>query len=516
MSNQSKGRKKSQFVAQTSIAADDTLDFVTSNVNRKIKYSDFIAQLGVTGTLEQQGDVAGTPVLNTVGTVNNIRNIEDGPGVKTSVSPQGGIEIEHDFVADTTGVPVLTDVATQNPVIRSLVAGIGINVAAVDDTVQISSTVPISTKTVIISQESDFPTPVAGVITLADNTHYQIVNDITTSNRFDIGDNCLVSGADQITIALTYTGIGVMYTATNSTFTIKNITSVCSSGQAFDISGSGTEVFQLIACDITCDTLGTIANMAGIQIASHQFEITTDGLTFSGSFGSALFNGILANIQAGTVFDLGTATFAGISFLSCFNTLQGTSKFLDGAANSANITTGGLGSMNNCRFFGTGTPLNTITSQDALWNFFSNDDVADTRPDGMLTVTATSIVTIPAVNTPAKIIGPWNIERTAQFTGNTNGTLTYDGGKSAVVPISVAISAEPVSGTNKAITFYTYIDGVQVANSATKTNIDAGNPKNTVVQWQVELLPTETVEIYVENNTDTVDIQVNTANMRVN
>ena len=103
MSNQSRGRKKSQFVSQSTVLDTDTLDFVTGSTNRKIAFSDFKAQLGVTGTIQQEGDPLGTPILNQSGDVNNIRNLENGSGIITSVSPQGGAKVSHNFQQDTTG-----------------------------------------------------------------------------------------------------------------------------------------------------------------------------------------------------------------------------------------------------------------------------------------------------------------------------------------------------------------------------------------------------------------------------
>ena len=53
------------------------------------------------------------------------------------------------------------------------------SVGASGNTIQIAlSGAPVSTKTVIVTEASDFPTPSAGVITLAADTDYLISNDI--------------------------------------------------------------------------------------------------------------------------------------------------------------------------------------------------------------------------------------------------------------------------------------------------------------------------------------------------
>lgn len=89
----SRGRKKSNFPAATSVSSGAYMDFFVSGTNYKISYENFIAGLGVTGSLEQAGASTGTPVLDIDGTVNKIRSIEAGSGITTSVSAENGITI---------------------------------------------------------------------------------------------------------------------------------------------------------------------------------------------------------------------------------------------------------------------------------------------------------------------------------------------------------------------------------------------------------------------------------------
>ncbi len=68
----SNDRKKSKFIAVDDIPESGFLDFVDTGSNRRISKENFISKLGVTGTLVQAGNVLGTPILNTAGTVNSI------------------------------------------------------------------------------------------------------------------------------------------------------------------------------------------------------------------------------------------------------------------------------------------------------------------------------------------------------------------------------------------------------------------------------------------------------------
>jgi len=361
MSNQTNSRQISDFLSQASLPSDTQLTYISGGVNYRISLSDFIASIGVTGTIVQDGDPLGTPVLNTAGSVNNIRNLESGSGIKTSVSPQNGATIEHNFKADTVGAQVVDDLTLSSPTFRSLVAGAGMSVSQSGGEIQIAlSGTPASTKTVIINSISDFPAAVAGVITLNDSTEYLIRNDISTSNRFVLGNNCVLDGASNIVVALTYTGTGVMFTSVNKSWTIRNISANCSTGSFCAISGTTSEIFQILGVKIAASSLGTVSGLAGFHIHDAQLNVTTTGFTFSGTNNVALIEASLGTINAGTLFNLGTATFAGFSVTDNFVTLNGTSIFLSGAAASANMIAGSLGAIHNCRFFGTGTPLQTI------------------------------------------------------------------------------------------------------------------------------------------------------------
>ena len=140
MTDRAQGRKKSQFVQQTSVLPGSYLDYVVNGTNYKISYNDFVTNLGVTGSIVQEGSVTGTPVLDVDGSTNNIRNLENGPGITTAVSPENGITISHNFTVNTDGLPVLVNPTADSPTIASIVAGSGISVTAVNSSgIQISS-----------------------------------------------------------------------------------------------------------------------------------------------------------------------------------------------------------------------------------------------------------------------------------------------------------------------------------------------------------------------------------------
>ncbi len=517
MSNKSSGRKISQFLSQTSIPSDAQITYISGDTNYRISLADFLSSIGVTGTIVQDGAVSGTPILNTAGSVNNIRNLEAGPGIKTSVSPENGATIEHGFIEDTTGVTLVNDLTLAEPKFRSLVAGSGINIASTNGEIQIAlSAIPVSTKTVIVNDINDFPAAVAGVITLGDDTEYAVRNDITTANRFVLGNNCVISGSDNIVVNLNYTDSGNMFTALNKNFTFKQITVSFASGTFIDFNGTGTEVIQIVACRLNGATLGTIDDFAGIHIDDTQLNITVNGFLFGGVNGVILAESNLGSIDAGTLYDLGTATFAGFSVTEAFITLNGTSVFLDGAASSANITADNLGSVHNCRFFGAGTPLNTIAISDIRWDFRINNGIPDTAKDCLMSMVANATETVIAVaTTPVLVAGSWTEEDAFFFTSDAAGQMTYIGEKDVEIDVNMSFSAAPVSGSNKSVNFYAAKNGAHIPNSRAFNNISTGDASRTTLLWRVSLSQNDYIEAFVANDTDTTNILITDAVMRL-
>jgi len=202
MAGNSQGRKKSEFIQQGTVLANSYLDYVVNGTNYKISYDNFVANLGVTGSIVQDGAVTGAPVLDVDGTVNKIRTIENGSGVLANVSAENGIKLSHNFVNDGTGTPLFLSTTADQPVFASLVAGNGISLTSTDNYVTIAQegiaeyanvnmhgnatqTVIASTATAvkvagtfIVGDEAGYTGDTTGRITHTGNTARHIINAI--------------------------------------------------------------------------------------------------------------------------------------------------------------------------------------------------------------------------------------------------------------------------------------------------------------------------------------------------
>jgi hypothetical protein len=379
------------------------------------------------------------------------------------------------------------------------------------------------TQRVVVNVLADFPTPVSGVITLADDTEYLIGDDISLgTNELVMGDGCAVSGIESVAVTLTYTGTADMFTILNDTARISDLTISCASGRVINFSDNTDTLFRMADCTVSCSTFG-LFNSGGASGSTVRFtnvspaSITSSGCTITGNWNTWLWEVSATNLTGGSLFNFGTATFDAIVLDLILANLGAGTTLITGAASSANINTGGTAIVTRMLTSGAGTILSGVTVDDALWNFFHNDDIADTRPDGLLSMQANATATVIAVaGTPVLVAGTWVVERSSQMTGTTAGRLTYDGGKDATLPITGSFTVEPVSGGAVNISIEVAIDGSVVPNSKRTANSSAGNPASITIPWQ-EIFATATfVEYFATNETSTVNILVSSATGRVN
>lgn len=373
-------RKSSNFPGSTEIAASGYLSWFTSGVNYKISYSDFVTQLGVTGTLAQDGAVTGTPVLDGSSPNYLIRNIENGPGVKASVSPKNGITIEHNLNFNQTGAALTPDATAEQVIIRSIVGRDGINVAEAGDEIILSvGGAPVSNKTVLIDSVDDFPAPVGGVITLADETFYFIRDDINVGvNRFALGMDTVFGGSSRNVITLTYTGTDTLFTTSTGAGQIQHIGIEATSGTLIDCNVGLGNIFVMAEISYSVDTFGTFTGTGGVcRFTNVSGTIATEGILFTGNWGVCVFENAAITLNGGTLFDLDGATFDALEIETHIVTLGAGTTFMSGLTASGNINAGGVGTMADCRFSGTGTILSGIAPGDELWAFRSCDDTDD-------------------------------------------------------------------------------------------------------------------------------------------
>jgi hypothetical protein len=376
------------------------------------------------------------------------------------------------------------------------------------------------TNQVLVNVKADFPAPIAGVITLITDTQYVIGADINLgTDVFVMAEKTCITGNESILTTLTSTSTGDLFTMSDVTTSINNLTLEIPNGRVFNFTDTGSRILRCKELVVNCDMWGTFISTSNsiIRFNNVAGTIATDGLTFVGDFRSLFWDTSAITINAGSIFDLGTATFDSITIDVIIATLNGASVALTGAAGSANINTNGVGNMQRLVNSNVGTPLSGITADDDLWEFFGNDSIRDTRPDGLLSMQGNAVATVIATQSVYVLVaGVWTMHEASQFTSTVGGRLTYKGTKDVKLPITFACSLEPVSGGSTNLSMQVAINGAVIAGSNRPARTAAGTPVPVTLIWQAILTTGDYIEVWVTNDDGTTNVLVSSAISRTN
>jgi len=519
-------QKISNFNVSTTLNTSDLFTFVVNGTNKSILFSDFQTALGVTGSITQVGDPLGAPVLNTPSAnTYNIRNLEPSKGMTFTISPQDGILGACNFIQDSGGLTIVEDLNADVYNIRTIKAEAPIQVTIENNAIVIKDTgSPVAaTNTVIVSTIDDFPTAIAGVITLDDDINYILVQPITTPNRFVLGANNSITSNNPFSPLFTYTGTGTLFTGVDVNLTMHDILISCASGQVFDMAGTTTGPFLVLTLVIVvaCDKYGTFDDMGAVDITNSSAVPTSQGITVTGSTNWEIFSlDKFSFVNASATFiavDLGTSVHKTLKFVDFIVTGVAGGIVLSGAASSANLGAGRLAMVLNSEFLGGMTVLSGISLDDIRWDFSTNAGLADSFSDALVSVNNNATATvISIVNTPVKAAGTFTTEIVSRFTHDGTGRITYIGERNLRVPVTISCTLLQTGGGTDNLTAYLAMNGSVITNSGITLSAESGDGVNATVVWQTEFAQNDFVELFVENNSDTSNITVTDAVLRSN
>lgn len=226
---------------------------------------------------------------------------------------------------------------------------------------------------VLVQNKSDLPAPVGGVITLADNTDYEINGFINIgTDRIVMGLNNKIYGItalkDRIISATTS---GALFTSTNNSVVFNNISFISSGvgSEIFNLTGDGTNKGLLDKCIcIGSTSIGTITG--GFD------TLIIDGCVFSGNSGGLEIQGTSNDVY---IFDnfiegfTGTPTALSFSGSGTYHTINISRNMFEvdtgqtalNISNTLTVTDGGIIIANT--FEGVGFYLTGITPNTTDW-----------------------------------------------------------------------------------------------------------------------------------------------------
>lgn len=250
-----------------------------------------------------------------------------------------------------------------------------------------------------VSSLADFPTPSGGIITLADNTSYEIIGTVDISpNRIVAGVRNLLTGVDRFNDKLISDTTGALLTCDSSSvvkssFSVQSLTLQAANGSLLDfVSSSQNQSFAGVELILgACVNFGTVQNARTFILRNTSLASNTgSGFAFSGALGGKLlfFDNSSTNV-VGTTLALGTAVFDTIIIGRCSIVKSVGDTFISGGSN---VTIAGI--ITSCTFSGAGTFASGFNAQSTNWLWRSNMGVTNTlipasQTSGFATVATT-------------------------------------------------------------------------------------------------------------------------------
>lgn len=490
-----------------------------------VTFGDMALQMGLTGALTGQNGGGAVPVLNGTAPDYLIRGIVGGNGISAQLNVSGSITINANLQnagGASAGQALIVNNAADQIKFRRLKAGSGIQISSNAESLTITNSQAIATgNTVLVASMDDFPAAVGGVITLADNTIYNVINQLSTSSRFLFGANTVLTSPDGFVCGITYTGVGAMLTFQDGISGANEIGLSAPNGSLIDTSGvtSGALLMRFIY-------VGEVKDLGVLETPSvglyDWFIIlhTGNGFTFGNTANRRLnINNITfaqTTLASADIFELGNSTFVAfnIDVMTFLSTTTG-QNFIKGLAAGANINSSSIGYVSKVTIAGDMTMLDGITVNDSGWDFTDNNKVADTDPAAALSLNSATATTISVAGTPVQINGTFTAQNAQQYTVAASGTVTYRGRRNKLARVDMTVSLEPSSGTNKDLFLQIAKNGTVIAVTKITRRASAGAATVVSIDWLVQLSTNDTVSVWVGNSTDTTSVLVNQCLLRV-
>jgi hypothetical protein len=264
---------------------------------------------------------------------------------------------------------------------RSLSAGTIVQFLT-GDTLTISvSTASTRNNTVVVKSLSDFPSPVGGVIALANDVAYNINGTINIgTNRLFAGTSNTVFGFDKSSDVVIYTGTESLFINNNRDISIRNMTlaSVTIGGSVFDFLGTTNKVEIAECIFANCKSLGGIQVGDVVVFRGNLITASQGGLSLSGYDSSSDFvftDNYMSNDNTGA--------FSYLDFKSGIVdqiTIARNIFHCDAAQTGisvSNMSISGTSVLALNSFGGTGKHLNGFDHTSNKWLFTGNQGIAN-------------------------------------------------------------------------------------------------------------------------------------------
>lgn len=364
--------------------------------------------------------------------------------------------------------------------------------------------------------------PVDGEHVLEEGVTYEINGVIASDNaiRFSIGSSLKGSLAQDVFV-YTGTGAALRADAVESNIVCHFVSIMAPTGGAFEFNGNGDHQLMMFFCGfIDCKRWGTITNFDVASIKSCFFSSSTDEFVIEqGVVFDDFFNKILID---GCAFSRFNATSHAVEFLENLsvdiidivgNYFKFVSEF-EAFKVDATATINLAGIFRGNAFSGVSS-VSGFGPETIEWDFQLNKDVKDSQVIGLIHLTSLDETVISQVDTPVKVSGVTVPEMNERLT-TSNNRLTYTGIRPAMVSVDASFTVDAV-GNNKQLSVYIAKNGIVRQSSRSMVRVATGGDNRSGTC--LDLMPIEVsgdyIEVWVENNTDTANVNLLDMTLRV-
>ena len=372
---------------------------------------------------------------------------------------------------------------------------------------------------VFVFSKLDLPTPVSGVITLANNYTYFITKTIDlTGDRIVAGVNSVIIGGSSENCILKSTGLSSSTALITSVYSLpmRNIT--ITHGTALNLDGDGTTTaLDWFGVNFTdCATVGTIKDYTNFVMSDSAF-LNSGNLTFDGTIGTiGMSNCLFDCATTSTALILPSTLTVSRRFRIIYSSFVVLSGETGISVDASAVISSERYILDTVNFSGGGTYTSGVTYTDNKALFVNCVGLTNTSTKGfmyMLNNTTDTSIGVSNVNVWVKASGTTTSGTNSKFTHTTN-RLTYNGAFTNSFLVTLNATARS-GGSNQNISIGVAKNGTIISESegiirTTTSNVEHGGSTQAVV----EMVANDYVELFVRNTSST-DIRVTDFNFNV-
>ena len=368
-----------------------------------------------------------------------------------------------------------------------------------------------------VSEKSQFPIPINGVITLEDSVTYFITAIVDLEGyRIVAGQNSVILGASSENCYLKSTGLNpsTALITVNYSLPIRNVSFTHS--KVFDLDGDGvTTALDWFGVNfVDCQTVGTIKDYSNFVMTDSAF-LNSSGLVFDGSIGTVAFgNCLFDNYAGGTAITIPSTATISRRFRIIY------SSFITSPGETS-INVSDLATIGNERyildtvnFAGGGTYIAGVDNTSNKSLFINCVGITNTAVNGQLYMQGNATATIIGNTTNfVKVSGTTTASSDNSKYTHTNNRLTNDASISRKYLIQCILSF--TSSANDVCEFGFYDSKLSAVRTPSRTKATAnasGRAENVSFTCVVSHIKNDYLEIHCRNVSGVRNITVDQLN----